>query len=146
MTLPSYEEITRQLNIPRCRGITPLGQYCQFDHAEGEVFENKVHWGSEHRPTRAGIRRYLALEAWRRAEGDWTKAPHVRVWEVDYAALRMIPVLAREIKVQLPHKLGDLDRAQLRAWLVKAPPSKKRSEAMRWLADQRSGGARRATA
>lgn len=151
MTLPSYDEITRQLGIPRCRGILPNGQYCPADHAEGEVdiFPSRpprtyqVHWGDNRRVTRAGIRRYLALAAWRIAMGRFPSEP---VWRVHYEALREIPALAREIHIQLPHKLGDLDRAQLKAMMVKVPPSELRAEVMRWLDSQRtrSGGVRRA--
>jgi hypothetical protein len=144
MTLPSFDSITRQLSIPRCRGILPNGQYCPADHVEGEVADGKVHWGDDRRVTRAGIRRYLALAAWRAAALMWSSEP---VWVVHYEALRMIPKLAKQAHVQLPHALGDLDRATLRAMLVNVDQDWKRREAMVWLAGQRqkSGGARSAT-
>lgn len=138
MSLPSYEAITRQLGIPRCRGILPNGQYCQADHAEGEIADGKVHWGDARRVTHAGIRRYLALEAWRRAD-----EPELPTYWVTYRALRLIPVLAAAIHVRLPARLGDLDRATLRASISKVEPCPEKTEVLQWLSGKRrkSGGA-----
>lgn len=148
MTLPSFDEITRQLDIPRCRGILPNGQYCQLDHVGGVVHPDqgrhwRVHWSDDRRVTRASIRRYLALAAWAKVAAEASVDP---VWAIQYEALRLIPILARQIHVQLPHAMGDLDRSILRSLLINQPPSEKRTEALAWLAAQRqkSGGARRA--
>lgn len=153
MSLPSFQKITHDLDIPRCRGIQPNGQYCPCDHDGGEVDGNKVHWGDDRRVTRAGIRNYLALEAWRRSENEARDTGgvhpiHTTLWWVTYSSLRLIPVLAKQARVMLPHGLGDLDRATLRAYLVRVPPSPERTDAMRWLATQRarSGGAQNAEA
>ncbi len=145
MSLPDYDVITQRLGIPRCRGLSPKGGYCHFDHEDGEVAEGQVHWGTAHRLDRRNIRRYLFLYALliaeRRGFGRLT------LWEQLYDALRELPALAREAKVKIPHDLGDHDRATLKAMIVGLPNTGRRKEAMRWLQNNRnrSGGAPYAT-
>ncbi len=127
MSLPTYADISRQLAIPRCRGVLPNGQTCHLNH-EGSIdidFRN-VHW-ADRRATRGGIRFFLHLASMRRLG-------HVQpYWARYYLAQTQVNMYADEIGVRFPKDVSDFYRAQLKAMLVDVPASEPgRTEAMRW--------------
>lgn len=125
MSLPTYADISRQLALPRCRGIRPNGQTCHLNH-EGTVDIHNVHW-ADRRATRGGIRHFLHLAAMQRL---YHVQPH---WVRFYMAQTQVNVWADEIGVRFPKEVSDHYRAQLKAMLVDVPANEPgRTEAMRW--------------
>lgn len=140
MALPAYHEIAAKLGIPHCRGIKPNGQRC-YDpgsHQTGFVDASYVHWLDRTRPERAGIRRFLLLEARRRVTVDSGEAGEVigraDKWRLVYRSLRLLPSLASDLGIRIPVDLGKTDRIKLKAMLVNVnPKDQERIEALAWL-------------
>lgn len=137
MALPAYHEIAAKLGIPHCRGIKPNGQRCYEpgNHQTGFITPEFVHWLDRARPERAGIRRFLLLEARRRVYLEATEfIGRADAWRLMYRALRLLPKLVSELGIRIPVELGKGDRVKLKAMLVNANPKDgERIEALAWL-------------
>lgn len=130
MGLPSYQEMSETLAIPRCRGIQN-GFRCYDEHERGEIKGGFLHW-RDRREQREGIYQFLKLAAEFQLMTSITFGAQP-LWAQRYQILRQIPVLAAKVRVQLPRKLGDRDRAELAAMLVNVSTSLLgRNEALEW--------------
>ena len=132
MAYPSYADISAQLGIPRCRGVTASGHLCRdYDHKRGAVGDGLVHWADRARVERAGIRRFLRLAAVR----DLIEQGVAEPWKRLYWSQGMILRWADELGVRLPASAARRDRVELKAMLTSVPQSDLRKEAMVWALD-----------
>lgn len=127
MAYPTYDQISRELGIARCRGIRSTGQLCrEYNHLRGQIGDGDVHWQDRARVERAGVRRFLGLAA--RAQID-----DPRPWARIYLSQRLINQWGNEIGISFPARLGQLDRLKVKAMLVQVSTDEPlREEAMRW--------------
>lgn len=123
---PSYEAISSQLGIPRCRGILPDGHRCHLDHRKGVLKDDVVHWGDRGRVERAGVRRFLKLAAFRLVEDE-------RPWARLYLAQPYINDWARQLGIRMPGRMTEDDRLLAKAMLVNVPSTEPlRETVMGW--------------
>ena len=126
MAYPTYDEIARQLEIPRCRGVLPTGHRCPLDHRRGVLKDDLVHWADRGRVERAGVRRFLKLAAYRLIDDE-------RPWARLYLAQPYINDWARQLGIKMPGSKTDEDRLLAKAMMVNVPNKEPlREEAMAW--------------
>lgn len=111
---PSYYDMASALGLVLCHGINPRnGQYCQYDHKNGEYAEGMIHWRRE-RLVNSAIRRFLIVASMSEpsvaaAEAHWRQIYRSHVW---------MAVAQQQLHLRLPAALSDGDKAYVRAMLA----------------------------
>lgn len=123
---PRFAEIAERFGIPRCRGILPTGHRCPLDHRAGVLEGGLVHWADRERVTRAGVRRFLKLAAFRLVDDE-------RPWVRLYLAQPIINDWARQLGIKMPGHMTEDDRLLAKAMLVNVSSKEPmRDEVMEW--------------